>query len=366
LLSGVKPFVTSNVTTIVPGSTLVIVSDYANATYPGGVFTIEQLGPVTLTTTDIWSSGTATKNAYANYLASSINTQDVNITLSLANATFSVQSSDSITIGGSTITGANLLGLNITGNGTYTIPNTYFSSSVQTTTSSAVSLSLTTSRGVYSSTGTALTATQPIPYTVNSITGSFPNNTVPYFNLNQSFNWAVSVTGTTSAGNLTYSGGSINTTNLTTTGLSSGSSTSINSTVNYTVVTTDYTGAGLYGYGTRKIPSTVTGTVTAATIYYPLFYKITSSSSVPTIAISDSYLTHDYVLGDGATTSSTSSQYLWIAIPGTGSHTFAYTFLGTTVGQTPSVTASQTISGYNYNIYGFTNFSAATLLYTVT
>jgi hypothetical protein len=366
LLSGVKPFVTSNIDSVVAGSTIVVVADYANTTYPGGLFTITQLGPVTLTTTDIWSSGTATKNAYANYLASSINTQNINITLSLSNATFSVKSSDSITIGGSTITGANLVGLNITGNGTYTIPNTYFSSSVQTTTTSAVSVSLTTSRGVYSSTGTSLTATQPIAYTVNSISGSFPASTVPYWNLNQTFNWNVSVTGTTSAGNLTYSGGAINTTSLTTTGASSGSSASINSTVNYTVVTTDYTGAGAYGYGSRTIPNTVTGTVTAATMYYPLFYKITSSSSAPTFTSSDSYLTHDYVLGDGATTSSTPSQYLWIAIPGAGSHTFAYTFLGTTVGQTPSATSSQTISGYNYNIYGFTNFSAATLLYTVT
>jgi hypothetical protein len=66
-------------------------------------------------------------------------------------------------------------------------------------------------------------------------------------------------------------------------------------------------------------------------------------------------------------TSATTSQYLWIAIPGTGTHTFAYTFLGSQVGQDPAQTfTGQTISGYSYSVYGFTNFSVATFVYTVT
>ena len=364
--SATATYVTSNISTVVAGSTITVVADYGNASYPGGVFTIAQLGPVTLSTTDIWYGGTSTKNAYANYLASSVNTKNVNVTLTLSNATFNVQSTDSITIGGSSITGANLLALNINGNGTYTIPNTYFSSSVQTTTTSSVSLSLTTSRGVYTSTGTTLTATQPVAFTLNAITGSFPSSSVPYFDLNQSFNWSTSITGTVSSGNLTYSGGLISTTSLTSSGATSGSSSSIDSTYSYTLTTSDYTGAGLYGYGTRVIPSTVNGTISAATKYYPVFYKITSSATPPTFTTSDSYLTHNYVTGDGATTSSTTSQYTWIAIPGVASHTFAYTFLGSQVGQDPAVTATQSISGYSYNIYGFTNFSVATFLYTVT
>ena len=364
--SATATYITSNINNIVAGSTIAVVADYANASYPGGVFTIAQLGPVALSATDVWSGGTSTANAYANYLASSINTKDVNVTLSLANATFSVQSSDSITIGGSSVTGANLLALNITGNGTYTIPNTYFSSSVQTTTTSAVSISLTTSRGLYTTSGTTLTKTQPVAYTVNNITGSFPSSSVPYFSLNQSFNWSVNITGTTASGNLTYSGGSITTTSLSSSGGTSGSSGSIDSTYSYTLTTSDYTGAGLYGYGTRTIPSTVNGTIAAATKYYPVFYKITSSATPPTLTTSDSYLTHNYVTGDGATTSATTSQYTWIAIPGVASHTFAYTFLGSQVGQDPAVSSTQTISGYNYNIYGFTNFSVATFLYTVT
>jgi hypothetical protein len=359
-------YVTSNITSIVAGSTITVVADYANASYPGGVFTIAQLGPVSLSATDVWTGGTSTANAYANYLASSVNTKDVNVTLSLSNATFSVQSSDSITIGGSSVTGANLLALNITGNGTYTIPNTYFSSSVQTTTTSIVSISLTTNRGVYTASGTTLTKTQPVAFTVNALTGSFPNSTVPYFSLNQSFNWSASVTGTISSGNITYSGGVISPTSLTSSGATNGSSTSIDSTSSYTITTSDYRGAGLYGYGTRTIPSIVNGTISAATKYYPVFYKITSSATPPTLTTSDTYVTHNYVAGDGATTSNNTSEYLWIAVPGVASHTFAYTFLGSPVGQDPAVTSSQTISGYSYNIYGFTNFSVATFLYTVT
>ena len=361
-----KTYIVSNVANLVAGSTISINADYANSQYPGGVFTIEQLGPVTLNATDIWASGTATKNAYANYLASSINTQNVNLTLSLSNATFSINSSDTITIGSSTITGSNLLALNITGNGTYTIPSSYFSSTVQTTSTSSVSVSLTTNRGKFNSSGTTLNATQPVAFTLNSLTGSFPNSTVPYFNLNQSFNWSATVTGSATAGNITYSGGLISSTYLTRTGQTSGTSDSIDSTSSYTLSSVDLYGSGLYGYGSRTIPSTVTGTVAAATKYYPVFYKITNSATIPQLTTSDSYLTHQYVLGDGATTSATTSQYLWIAVPGISSHTFAYTFLGSQVGQDPAVTSSQTISGYSYNIYGFTNFSVATFLYTVT
>lgn len=366
-VSSAATFVTSNISNIVAGSTITVIADYANTTYPGGVFTIAQLGPVTLNITDVWFGGTATKNAYANYLASSINTKDVNVTLSLSNATFSVQSSDSITIGGSTITGTNLLALNITGNGTYTIPNTYFSSSVQTTATNPVSINLTTSRGAFTATGTTLNAQQPVAFTLNSLSGSFPSSSVPFFSLNQAFNWSASVTGSATAGNITYSGGSISTTSLTSSGQTSGSSGSVDSTSSYTITSSDLYGSGLYGYGSRTIPSTVNGTVNAATKYYPLFYKITNSGGNPNFTTSDSYNTNNYTTGQGATTSSNTSQYLWIAVPGTGTHTFAYTFLGSQVGQDPAQTfTGQTISGYSYNVYGFTNFSVATFVYTVT
>jgi hypothetical protein len=370
-LSGLKgqtqSLITSNIASIFPGATIEVGVDYSNTTYPGGIFTIYQLGPVTINFTDNWYGTGASKNAYANYEASSVNTEDINVSISLANANFNLQSTDSIVIGSSTITGANLIALNITGNGTYTIPNTYFSSSIQTTATSTVTLHLTTDRGQYTANGTTLTTAQPVAYSVNSITGSFPSSQVPYFNLNQSFNWSLNITGTTSTGNLTYSGGSISTTSLSSSGATSGSSGSIDSTSSYTVTTSDYYGAGLNGYGNRTISSAVNGIVSAATKYYPLFYKTTTSSANPNFSTSDTYLTHNYVLGDGASTTNNTSNWLWIAVPGTSSHTFAYTFGGFVADVTPEATyTGQTIAGYTYNVYGFTNYSAITFLYTVT
>ena len=362
----VNAFVSSNITSIVAGSDIIVDTDYTDPSYPAGKFSIWAAGPVSFTATDVWSSGSTSKNQYANYIASSINTRDVNITLSLSNASFSVQSSDTITIGSSTITGANLTNLGISGTGgTYTIPNTYFSTSVQTASSSAVSLSLTTNRGVKTTTGSTLTTVAPVAYNVTAINASFPAATVPYFSLNQTFSWSATVTGTTASGNVSYSGASSGT--LTTSGAISGTSSSLDSSLNYTVSSSDYTGEGLYGAGTRTIPSTVSKNITPATKYYPLFHKVTGNSSNPNFTTSDTYNANNYVTGQGATTTANTSDYTWIAIPGSSSHTFAFVFLGSEVMTTPATTyTGQTISGYTYNVYGFTNYNAATFIYTKT
>ena len=383
--ANVHATVSSNITNVVAGSAIGVSIDYTDlANYPAGKFVIYQLGPVSLTMTDVWKeAGSATKDAYSNYVASPnvVNTQNVNVTFSLANANFSIQSTDHINIGSSNVTGANLLALNITGNsGTYTIPSTYLVANTEanglSTVTAAVTASLTTDRGVYSSTGTTLTATAPVPYSVNSITGSFPTSSVAYWNLNQTFNWSVSVTGTTSAGNLTYSGGSISTTSLSSSGGISGTSGSIDSTSSYTITTSDYYGAGLHGYGNRTIPSAVNGTVSAATKYYPLFWKITSSSTIPTFTTSDTHNSNTYATGQGATTSTTKTDYLWLAIPnypsngsGLASHTFKHVFGGFDIVDDPTGhTGTQTITAngqsYNYSIYGFTGFTTASFILT--
>ena len=370
--------VSSNITNVVAGSAIGVNMDYTDPNYPSGKFTIYQLGPVSMTATDTWTAtSSSTKNAYANYLASSINTSNISITLSLANANFSVQSSDTITIGGNTITGANLVSLGIANTGgTYTIPNTKFSSTVQTQTTSAVSLSLTTTRGVQTTTGTTLTATQPVPFTLNSLTGSFSSSSVAYWNLNQSFNWSASVTGTATAGNITFSGGVISSTNLTAVGATSGTSTSVDSTSSYTLTSSDFYGSGLYGYGNRTIPTTVNGTVNAATKYYPIFWKITSNSTIPTFTTADSHNSNTYATGQGATTNTTTTDFLWIAIPnypsnssGLATHTFKHVFGGFDIVDDPTGhTATQSISAngqsYNYSIYGFTGFTTASFILT--
>ena len=383
--------VTSNISTVVSGSTLAFTVDYANASYPGGIYTLKQLGPVSLTVSDQWSqSGSnigTTKNAYANYVATQVNSANVTLTLSLANANFSIQSSDSLTIGSTTLTGTQILAIatNINGNSTatFTVPSTSLNANVEanalSTVTNAVTVSLTNSRGstgagVNTATGTSLVATAPVAYSVNTITGTFPSASVAYWNLNQTFSWTVATTGTTSSGNLTYSGGAISTTSLSSSGAATGTSGSIDSTSSYTITTSDYYGAGLNGYGNRTIPSAVTGTVAAATKYYPLFWKITNNNSLPTITVSDSHNSNNYVTGQGATASTTSANYLWLAIPNAGnasplaSHNFKHVFGGFDIVDTPTVTGTQTISSggqsYNYSIYGFTGFTQASLIIT--
>jgi hypothetical protein len=360
--------VISNVSNIVAGSALDIVVDYANSSYPAGVFTINQLGPVSITTTDIWQGGGTNKNAYANYIASSINTQNVSITFSVANATFDIKSTDTITIGGSSVTGANIIALGITGTGgTYVIPSGYLSTTPQTQASSPVTVNLTTSRGLYASTGTTLTTNQPVPFNVTALSGSFPASTVPYWSLNQTFTWSATTTSgaVVASGNVTYA----NTANsisgtLVSNGATSGTSTSLDSTMSYTITSSDYTGAGAYGAGTRTMTATVNGTVAAATKYYPLFWKITSNSTLPTFTTSDSHNSNNYALGQGASTSSTATNYLWLATPNTTSHTFKHVFLGSDIVDTPDVTGTTTISGQTYSVWGFTNFSQVASIVT--
>ena len=369
--ASVQSLVQSNITNIVAGSAIAITVDNANATYPGGVFTLEQLGPISLTVTDQWNQSGAnigtSKNAYANYISSTVNTSNVKITLSLANATFNINaSSDTITFGSSVITGANLTALGITGTGgTYTIPSTYLTAAnTQTNSSVPTSVSLTTNRNTQAGSGTTLTNNQPVPFNVTALSGTFGSATVPYWSLNQTFNWNATTTSgaTVASGNVTYA----NTTNsisgsLTSAGATSGTSASLDSTLTYTISSSDYVGAGQYGAGTRTMTATVNGTVSASTKYYPLFYKTTGSSSVPTFTTSDSHGVANIVIGTSfANTTATASNYLWMATPGSSSHTFKHVFLGSDIVDTPDVSATQTISGETYKIWGFTNFSAVT------
>ena len=367
-----KANVITTVTNLVAGSGIEVVSDFTNTNFPAGKFTINQLGPVAISVTDSWSIGGSTvgtsKNAYIDFTTTTVNTANISITINLVNATFDVKATDTIVIGGIAITGTNITGLGITGTGgTYIITSTLLNSisggsAIQTNSSSSVSINLTTSRGSYPTTGTSLTNVQQTPFSV-SLSGGFPSSSVPYWATTQAFNWNMTpVIGTVVSGNVTYGAGI----SLTSTGNTSGSSASINSLVSYTITTTDYRGTGLNGGGTKTLPTT-TATVAAATSYTPLFYKTTTTNTPPTLTTSDSYLPYAYALGQGATTPSVTSSYLWIATPGTTSHNWQFIAFGNPATKTPDVGPSQiTISGQTYNLYGFTNYNQATALYTVT
>lgn len=358
-----KAFATSTVENLLAGSALVFDVDYANTIYPAGVFTLRQVGPASLAFSDTWSSGAASKNAYLNGLTSTVNTRDITITLSTANATLAINPvTDSILIGSTVITGASLSSIGIVNNsgGTYTIPSSLFSPTSQTTAGPiSVTASLTTSRGQFTSQGISLTNNQYLPFNA-VLSGSFPVSLIPYWNVNQTFNWSAAITGSVSSGNITYTqvGNAQVTGTLTSVGATSGSSPSLDSTIAYTITTTDLTGIGAnVTAGTAIL--TKNATVTAATKYYPLFYKITSSSSNPNFTTSDTYLVKAFALGDGANTSSVATNYLWLAVPGTNTnHTFQHVDQGFTVVDTPDVTLqNQIISGYTYQVYGFTNFN---------
>jgi hypothetical protein len=185
--------------------------------------------------------------------------------------------------------------------------------------------------------------------------------------LNQTFTWSATTTAgaTVASGNVTYA----NTANsvsgtLVSNGATSGTSTSLDSTMAYTISSSDYTGAGQYGAGTRTMTATVNGTVAAATKYYPLFWKTTSNSTLPTFTTSDSRNSNNYALGQGASTTATASNYLWLATPNNTSHTFKHVFLGSDIVDTPDVTGTVTISGQTYSVWGFTNFSQVTTIVT--
>jgi len=389
--------VQSNITNVVSGSTLAFTVDYANASYPGGIYTLKQLGPVSLSITDQWSiSGSnvgTTKNAYANYVATTVNTANVTIAFTLANANFSLQTTDSLTIGSTVIDNSSspnlktlLSSIDGQSSGTVTIPSTSLNSNVEanglSTVTNAISVSLTNNRGstgagVNTASGTSLISTAPIPFNVNSLTGTFASSTVPYWSLNQTFSWSASLTSgaTVTSGNVTYANSAQSISgSLTTSGQTSSTSPSLNSTYTYTISSSDYTGSGANGAGSRTMPSTVNGTVTPATKYYPLFWKTTSSSALPTFTVADSHNSSNYALGQGATTSTTQTDYLWLVIPNSGnatplaSHTFKHVFGGFDIVDSPSVTGTQTITsgglGYNYSIYGFSGFTTASNIIT--
>ena len=360
-----KAYATSTVNNLVVGAALVFDIDYANSQYPAGVFTLRQLGPVSFTMVDSWSSGGTSKNAYTNGVAGTVNTRDISFTISLANATFAINSStDSITIGSTILSGANLASLNIANNtgGTYTISSNLLSAGSQTSAGPlAVSASLTTNRGLYVTNGSSLTNNQYVPFNI-SFSASWPGSSVPFWGAPQTFNWSSTVTGTVVSGNLRYAqvgNSSVNGT-LSTIGGTSGTSASLDSTFAYTISTTNYLGVGAnVTVGTSTISTSTT--LAAASKYYPLFYKTTGSAGNPNFTTNDSYLAKAFVVGDGANTSATTTNYLWLAVPGTTTtHTFQHVDQGFVVVDAPDVTyLNQTISGYTYQVYGFTNFGVS-------
>lgn len=367
-------FVTSNITAVVAGQPILVVADFANVQYPGGVFTITQSGPPpvgNLTMSSSWASGGTSKNAYTDFANSVVNTQNISVTLTLTGGvTFDVQSSDTITIGGSSVTGADLLALGVSGTGgTYVIPSAFFASSVQTQSTTTLSASLTTTGGVLTANSNSLTTVQPTPFSVGNITASFANTGVPFFNADQSFTWSVAnIVGTVTGGNVNLSGTYSQV--LTSTGQTSGTSAVYDSSTGTFTLSGSYTGTGLNGAGGST--SNVSGNVATVSSYKPLFSKITQSNANPNFTTTDTYVTKQWIPNDnqGANSTATTSDVLWFAIPGPSSTQVQFKFdqppfIGITLTKEANLTyLNQTIDGETYQVYGFKDFSQSVFVYT--
>lgn len=356
--------VTSNIETIIPGSTISIGVDYTNTNYPGGIFTVFQQQPITVNTKAIWSTlNSNVKDAYLDFTSNTINSKDIDFSINITNAVFSISSTDDITISNSIVTGNDLINLGILSNGTYKISSSLLSTIAETVSNVSLTANLTTDRGQIHVANVYLFNTQPTPFAVTSITANWVSSSVPFWNTNQAFTWSAQVVGSAISGTVSYSGATNGT--LTTTGAVSGTSPVLDSTQSYTVQSSNYRGNGLHGAGTTTIGATVSKTISAATRYYPLFYKTTSNNSNPNFTTSDSYLTSQYALGQGADTGTDPTKYLWLAIPGSAAHTFAYIIFQTQAVVPPDQTyLNQTIGGQPYNVYGFTRSSLVTKIFT--
>lgn len=135
-------------------------------------------------------------------------------------------------------------------------------------------------------------------------------------------------------------------------------------------VGTDYSveatvsGIGLYG-ADPNVVTTLTSTTTSvlANTYQPLFYQTTADSTPPVFTDATSYLPQQFVVGSTITLpDTTGGQYYWAATPTLTPRTFTVDILGTPVSVPPDVVANTAISGQDYNIYGFTNSQANTVL----
>lgn len=103
--------------------------------------------------------------------------------------------------------------------------------------------------------------------------------------------------------------------------------------------------------------------------YYPLMtYFTTPTDVMPTFDLLDSnvaYQTFQFVNGGQVTLPETlpnETKYAWVATPTTTAHVFSFESVFGAVYVTPDVQGSQYIEGTLYNVYGFTNSLANTVL----
>ena len=378
----------SAIDTVVAGAAIGISIDNANTTYPGGVFTLSQTPVFSFTVENrYWSYNSSTsKLAYSTYYggrpvsgytgsagADAPITSNVYMQIRLSSgAVFNTQAGDYISINGTNIPTLPSLSGNTA---SFTINSSDIVSTAFTASSISIVFGLSytrlgTTTRISGSNSTTINNTQPQLFNVGSISGSY-TSPIPYWSLAGTWSWNLSsITGSIVSSTATYSYDGGAPTSFTTSTSTSGTGPSVADRTKNITLTYTATGTGVNPSTQTDMGVTRTATITGASKYYPAFYVINSSASAPSFdpttysRISSS----TFYVGQQVTTSGTASNYLWVATPQSvswASKKWQFTVSGFTADATPAVTTTQTISGVAYDVFGFTNYTSATVLTSV-
>ena len=306
-------------------------------------------GGGSLTSTAIWTGGSANKDAYSG--PSVIN--NVGITINLVASSGSGQvTAATISLNGTALTN--------TYASTGTWPNLSIVIPVADLTGNAaetaatVAISLT---GTYNGTGVSianagtLTNNQPVAFAA-SVSVPYPVSQEPYYITSTNVTWTYSVTGTatTYAGSVTDSGG-----------VARPMTTATGTTTNPLLITGltisgSVTGTGRFGAGTSTV--SVSGSTAGVPTFIPAFSGQGANSTPPTFTTSS---TQTSAAAAGSTitypVATAFTQYNWVAT----NRPLANLMLVTPFGNSPlipDVTGTpQVLAGQTFNVYGWTSLT---------
>jgi hypothetical protein len=183
-----------------------------------------------------------------------------------------------------------------------------------------------------------------------SLNVSYAQQSIPFYATTATVNYSYVVT----RGTATQYAGTITPATSTTLNATAASGTLTNVPNRTLTLSGSITGTGTNGAGSTTVP--ITGTVSAVPVYFPAFYKNTSSSSIPTWATSD-VQTASTPTGQITFPSPTAgTDYSWLATKIAATSITISTFLGPRLIE-PNITTTVVISNETFNLYGFTRLA---------
>lgn len=195
-----------------------------------------------------------------------------------------------------------------------------------------------------------LTNVQPAAFAA-SLNASYEQQSLPFYTTTATVNYNYSVT----SGAATQYAGTITPATSTTLNATAASGTLTNVPNRTLTLGGSITGTGTNGAGSTPVP--ITGTVSAVPVYFPAFYKITTTSTPPTWTTADVQTPSSPA---GLTITYPNAQptnYAWLATKfAVGSIYLVVTGFGE-YAIDPNVVSTVTISGEVFNLYGFTGLA---------